>query len=255
MRPNKIGWVIVAFFLAGGIVFTMTIPGIFIGQIWIAVSLLLAGIYLFMGRRADRLGSLRVNGVPGTATILEMTQTGVYVNNMPRVRLRLRVEPDGHDPYEIDKTMTVPHFALGALSAGRPLAVFIDPDDPDEMYIDWSGPGGGITVSQEGGAPVGVADPAAQQAVMQALAEHGIDPTTGSIDLRQLPAARAAVLEALRTHGIDAAHATAAADPATPVEDKGEPVDRLQKLTQLRAANLITQEEYLEHRKRVLDGI
>jgi hypothetical protein len=126
--------------------------------------------------------------------------------------------------------------------------VYIDQTDRENLMIDWSGGGAAapFTISPQGGAPVSVGDPGAQQAVMQALKGHGIDPSTGSVDLRRLPAARAAVLAALCSHGIDAAHSTAAADPATPVpeEKKGEPLERLTKLMQLRAANLVTEEEF-----------
>jgi DNA-directed RNA polymerase specialized sigma24 family protein len=69
---------------------------------------------------------------------------------------------------------------------------------------------------------------------------------------------RAAVLDALRKNGIDAAHGAAVANPQTPVtgeEEKGEPLDRLTKLMQLRAANLITDEELQQYRKRILDEV
>ncbi len=193
MRPNAIGWVLVAFFLIGGIAFTVTIPEIFIGQIWIAVSLFLAGLYLWMGRRAGKLEALRRSGKPGTATILEMTQTGVYINEQPQVKLKLRVEGPGIQPYELEKSVVVPLIALGSLSNGRPLTVFVDQTDRENLLIDWFGGGAAapFTISPQGGAPVNV----------------------------------------------------------------GEPLDRLTKLMQLRAANLVTEEEFEEHRKRILGGI
>lgn len=95
----------------------------------------------------------------------------------------------------------------------------------------------------------------AGEAVLDALREHGVDPTTGAVDLRQIPAAREAVLRALREHGIDVAHATAANDPNVPISAGQEPMARLSKLEQLRAANLITAEEYDRYRKQILDGV
>jgi hypothetical protein len=230
IRPNKVGWFIVAFFLIGGIIFYITIPEIMIGQIWITVAIGLAGLYMFLEWRANKSGELRHKGTAATATILEMTQTGTYINEMPQVRFRFRVEPQGGVPYEVSSLMTVPHIALGALTTGTPIKVFIDPTNRNNLLVDWMAvsTAGSFTISQQGGPPIGVSNPEAQQAVLDALKEHGIDPAGGSaLDLRQMPAARAAVLEALRKHGIDAAHSTAASDPSTPVQEGGEPTDRL----------------------------
>ncbi len=182
----------------------------------------------------------------------------MYVNNQPQVKLRLRIEAPGVPAYELEKRVTVPLIALGTLSSGRPLAVAIDPGDRDKIAIDWGGSGAApATLSPAGGPPIDLnANPAAREAAMQAMRDHGIEPS-GEVDLRSNPEARAAVVEALRKHGIDAAHGEAAANPATSVssEKKGEPLDRLTKLMQLRAANLITDEELQEYRKRILDEV
>ncbi|HVE75615.1 MAG TPA: SHOCT domain-containing protein [Actinomycetota bacterium] len=254
MRPNRIGWGLVVFFLLGGVAFFLTIPEIWIGQIWIAVSLGLAAAYLFMNWRADKSDELRATGIPGKATILEMTQTGVYINEIPQVRLKLRIDSQELPSYEVDKKMLVPHIALGALSSGNPLSVFIDRQDKDNFAIDWF-PSGGIKVNAEGSGQLSVNDQGAQQAVLQALKDHGIDPQSGAVDLRQMPGARAAVLKALESHGIDAAHATASADPATPVSESEEPMDRLEKLRSLKNANLITESEFQAQKKRILEEI
>ncbi len=94
----------------------------------------------------------------------------------------------------------------------------------------------------------------AGEAVLDALREHGVDPTTGAVDLRQVPAAREAVLRALREHGIDVAHAAAASDPNVPIT-RGRSRWRACKLERLRAANLITAEEYDRYRKQILDEV
>ena len=44
-RPNPVGWFIVALFLIGGVAFTIALPGIGLGEIWIAVALFLAVLY------------------------------------------------------------------------------------------------------------------------------------------------------------------------------------------------------------------
>lgn len=260
MRPNTIGWTLVAFFLVGGVIFTVLIPEIWIGQIWIAVSLVLAAVYYVMNRRARRGEKLKREGIPGEARIIEMTQTGMYLNEQPRVRLKLSIEASGVPPFEVEDTYTVPLIALGALTSGRPLKVYLDRADTSQFAIDWFGgaDAGGqppALASFGGGAPIDLnANPEARDAVLETLRSHGIDPE-GNVDLRQQPAVRAAVLDALARHGIDVAHGVAAAAPATPVEPPSSPLDRLQKLTELKDAQLITDEEFEHERTRILDAI
>lgn len=124
-------------FLAGGIYFVVAMPEIYIGQIWIAASLVLIGVYLVSGRQAKREQRLRSEGLPGRATILGVEQTGVYINQQPRVKLRLRIEADGVQPFEVSETMIVPIVALGRLTDGRPLSVLVDRDDPGRFTVDW----------------------------------------------------------------------------------------------------------------------
>ncbi len=260
MRPNTTGWILVAFFLLGGAVFTVLMPEIWIGQIWIAVSLFLAGWYYLMNRRARRGETLKREGIPGDARIVEMTQTGIYVNEQPRVRLKLSIEAPGVPAFEAADTYTVPLIALGALTSGRPLKVYLDRKDTSQFTIDWFGgtDAGGrapALASFGGGAPIDLnANPEARDAVLETLRSHGIDPE-GNVDIRQQPAVRAAVLDALARHGIDVAHGVAAAAPAVAVQPPSSPIDRLQKLTELKDSQLITDEEFEQQRTRILDAI
>ncbi|MEX2253667.1 MAG: SHOCT domain-containing protein [Thermoleophilaceae bacterium] len=255
MRPNNIGWFIGIFFLAGGIFFWIVIPEIWIGQIWVVVALGLIGLFFFMSRRAEAAEKLKREGIPAQGQILEMTQTGMYVNEQPQVKLKLRVSGPGLTPFETEKKVVVPMIALGSLSSGNPLSVYVDRTDQSNITIDWSGAAAPATI-QPGGQPIDLnANPAAKAAVMDTLRRHGIDPD-GNVDLRQNPTVRAAVLEALKQQGVDAAHAAAAADPATPVEEKaGAPVDRMRKLNELKQAKLITDEEFAAQRQRILDDV
>jgi hypothetical protein len=234
-------------------------PGIGIGQIWVVVAVFLIALFAFLGRRSQKNQELMREGIHGTAQVLEVEQTGTYINHQPQVRLRLRIEAPGVAPYELTKRVTVPMIALGTVGSGRPLSVAIDPGDHERIAIDWGGSGAApATLQPTGGPPIDLnANPAAREAAMQAMRDHGIAPS-GEVDLRANPEARAAVLEALKQHGIDAAHGEAATNPETsvsPAEAKGEPLDRLTKLMQLRAANLITDEELQDYRKRILDGV
>jgi hypothetical protein len=144
MRPNLIGWGIVALFFFGGLGFTVALPEVWLlGVIWMVVATGLAVFYLSLNRRADRADELKREGIPGQAKILQLTQTGAYVNEQPRVRLKLRVEAPGVPAFECTHTYTVPLVALGAFAQDDTLPVYLDRSDPKKFTIDWLGGGGG----------------------------------------------------------------------------------------------------------------
>ncbi len=264
MRPNATGWGLILFFLIGGIAFTIAIPEIWIGQIWIAVALFLALLYFVMNRRADKVERLRTEGIPATATILSMEQTGMYVNEMPRVNFQLRVQPQNGEAFEIDKAATVPFIALGQLGVGKQIPVYLDPKNPEEVELDWGSVAAPFTFSLEDGRTISVDNAAARQEVLQILQANGY-ATDGASDLRQNPAVRQQVLDVLRRHGYPVdpvAPATAAAPasataasapaPAPPATPEGDPVESLEKLAEMREKGLVTQDEFEAQKKRIL---
>lgn len=133
-----IGLAIAAFFLVGGIVFTVLAPGLLIGEIWIGVALILGLVFGALARGQVAKDRIQRDGVRGTASILGAEQTGVYVNEQPQMRLKLRVEAPGISPFETEKRMVVPFIALGQLGSGRPQTVYVDREDHDKLVIDWS---------------------------------------------------------------------------------------------------------------------
>ena len=59
MRPNAIGWALVALFGIGGASFALWLPVVrLLGLIWIGVSLLLAGVYLNALRGGRKRGEI-----------------------------------------------------------------------------------------------------------------------------------------------------------------------------------------------------
>jgi Short C-terminal domain len=273
-RVNPVGWFIVAFFLIGGVAFWIALPWVGIGQIWVAVAVGVGLLYLWMGRRADRAESLRTAGAPGTAQILEMTQTGVYINENPQVKMRLRIDAQGIPPYEIEKRATVPLIALGMLGSGRPLTVYVDRADHENVFIDWSGGGaavgaGGAPVTAGSGVPFTFSfedgstadissDAAAQKEILDVLHANGMDPRRGTLDLRSNPRVREAVLDVLRRRGYGPAAGTPASPPAldhdgSSAERPG--VDRLMELQQMKDKGLISDEDFEETKERILKSL
>jgi hypothetical protein len=260
-RVNPIGWFIVAFFFIGGIAFTIALPWVGIGQIWIAVSVVIALVYFLVNRRASAMQALTKTGLPGQAQILEMTQTGVYINENPQVKMKLHVEAQGIPPYECEKKVTVPMIALGMLGSGRPLSVYVDPNDHENIYIDWSGaPAGGgavgvgtgpFTFALPDGSTVDLTnDPAAQKEILDVLRANGMDPHAGTLDLRSNPRVRQAVLDVAARRGYSV--------PGAAADGGGEEkpgVERLMELQQMRDKGLIDETEFEETKARILKSL
>lgn len=106
------------------------------------VGLLLLGWARRVGRSQAQARRIRASGLPGSAKIESVTQTGVVLNEVnPQVELELEVHLDGRDPYMIRQKEFVPGALLGMLTAGRPLPVRVDPSDLSKVVILWEGGG------------------------------------------------------------------------------------------------------------------
>ncbi len=139
MRVKPLGWVFFAAFFAGGVWFAVTMPEIWIGQIWIASSLvMIAGLWL-LGRSTAKTEKLRKEGIRGTASILSATETGTRINGQPVVKLQLRISAPGVTPFDAEKKQVVPLIALGRLTSGSPVTVYVDRADHSRYALDWSG--------------------------------------------------------------------------------------------------------------------
>ncbi|MGH2693055.1 MAG: hypothetical protein ACRDHM_11240 [Actinomycetota bacterium] len=142
--------------LEGGFVLTAGILGV------VALGLLVWARK--WGRAAADAERIKAQGVPGTATILGMRQTGMQLNDQPQIELRLQVSTQMHGAYEVNLKEWVPLMMLGVLSSGRPLPVKVDPANPQRVVIEWESAGGmgEPMAATAAGMPVGPAAAAGQ---------------------------------------------------------------------------------------------
>lgn len=70
-------------------------------------------------------------GSRAPGVVIEVKDTGTTVNNQPRVRLRLRVQPEGEPPFEVERKLLVSRLAIPR--AGERVEVAYDPDDHDRF--------------------------------------------------------------------------------------------------------------------------
>jgi hypothetical protein len=94
-------------------------------------------VFLIIGARAAARDRLHDAGVSGQATIAGITQTGMWMNNNPYVKLDLVIQIPGHPPYEVKHGEIVPQVLLGRLTNGASLPVRVDPDRPSHFVVEW----------------------------------------------------------------------------------------------------------------------
>lgn len=86
---------------------------------------------LYYRNQRQKAETLMATGTQGEATILALEDTGMLVNNQPRVRIRLEVRIPGYAPYQIEKAMTIPLIRLSQVQVGSVVAVMADPTQPN----------------------------------------------------------------------------------------------------------------------------
>lgn len=86
-------------------------------------------IYFYRNQR-KRAEELMAKGTQGEATILALQDTGMFINNNPRVTLQMEIRMPYGLPYQITKTMTVPLIRLSQVQVGSVVQVMVDMSDP-----------------------------------------------------------------------------------------------------------------------------
>jgi hypothetical protein len=86
-------------------------------------------VYFYRNQR-KKAEALMAVGTQGEATILALQDTGMFVNNNPRVMMQLEIRMPNMAPYQIAKTMTVPIIRLAQVQTGSVVQVMVDMSDP-----------------------------------------------------------------------------------------------------------------------------
>jgi hypothetical protein len=88
--------------------------------------------YLKMARMNRRLAT---EGVEASAILLNMEQTGLYVNNQPQVKMQLQVHPLTGRNFVSETREVVNFIDLSQLQIGCTLKVKYNPDNIKEVMV------------------------------------------------------------------------------------------------------------------------
>lgn len=103
------------------------------GAGFLVVSLaLIFGFVIWLSVKRRRIADLVATGKQGTAVVLKLSDTGVRVNDDPRVKLLLEVHIPNYQPYKAQKTVTLPLIYLPQVQTGSTINILADPDQPND---------------------------------------------------------------------------------------------------------------------------
>lgn len=94
---------------------------------------------------------LQKNGIPGKATIREVRDTGITVNNNPQVKLVLDVKNSFGQIYSVTIRTLVSRINPGMFQPGMVVPVKIDPKNEQNVVIDYSDDSAQVGASRSGG--------------------------------------------------------------------------------------------------------
>ena len=106
---------------------TMKYPLIGFGVIWLLIFAVWIG---FQRIKEGRIKKAITDGKQGRATVLQLVDTGTRINHALRVKLQLRMEFEGYQPYDVWKKITLPEVRIPQVQPGKIIVVYADPEDP-----------------------------------------------------------------------------------------------------------------------------
>lgn len=75
------------------------------------------------------------SGIPATAMIVQLSETGMMVNYQPQVKIVLQVNPPNGAPYQTDTVMVVSQLQIPRIQPGMVVPVKIDPANPANVAL------------------------------------------------------------------------------------------------------------------------
>ena len=84
----------------------------------------------------SRNNALLMNGEPAQATVLQLWDTGVSLNDNPQVGLLLEVHPQNRPTYQVQTKSFISRLKVSQVQTGAVVAVKVDPTDPAKVALE-----------------------------------------------------------------------------------------------------------------------
>jgi hypothetical protein len=100
--------------------------------------MLLAGwrLYVRFGRsKKMTLEEIKKNGVLAEAIVLDVQETGLYINNLPQIKLQIQVQPEKGRNFITEVQQVIPGAVKEPLHSGSRVQVKFDPGNKKEVIV------------------------------------------------------------------------------------------------------------------------
>lgn len=94
-----------------------------------------AGVILWATLSNRRRQMIETTWFDAQAEILEVGETGTYINNQPKIRFKLFVQSPVHPPCEVVHKQVIPLTALAQYQIGKTITVKVNPEDPQDILV------------------------------------------------------------------------------------------------------------------------
>jgi hypothetical protein len=98
-------------------------------------ALTTGGILVFAMLSNRRRAMREATWMDGTAEVLEVGETGTYINNQPKLRFLLRVSSPVHGTVDVVHKVVIPLTVLAQYQKGATINVKVNPEDPEEVMF------------------------------------------------------------------------------------------------------------------------
>ena len=109
---------------------------------WYVFPMMLAGVLLpafFVVRMlfgAAERSRILARGIPAQATILQIWETGMRVNDCPQVGFQIQVMPPSGIPYTTQTTLVVSQLVIPRIQPGAVVRANLDPQNPNNVALE-----------------------------------------------------------------------------------------------------------------------
>ena len=142
MKMSTAGWIGVIIGSIGGLIgmiVAIAASPVF-GSIFALIFIVIFGsVFGTMFRGMAVKNKLMKTGVSATARILQVSDTGVTINNSPQIKLLLEVTPPSGMVYQVETKEIISRLSTSSFQVGNVLPVKVDLDNKNLVAIDYSG--------------------------------------------------------------------------------------------------------------------
>jgi len=99
--------------------------------------IIIAGISLYNKRSYNKEIDPAQNSIKGEAEILDIEQTGMYINELPQVKFILQINIPNKPPYQMEHEKIMNSLILNSLHIGAKIPVFVDPTNSERILLGY----------------------------------------------------------------------------------------------------------------------